>query len=161
MWRALAQLLSWGPITRWLLRRAARTPYLHILSADGYDTYMFRWWLLNPYPDSGGPSWHPWLPFSVRMHRIMRRDYDRHLHDHPWDARTIILDGFYVERREDGCEVVRAPGDTATLRFGEFHRIDHVSPGGVLTLFITWRYQGTWGFLVDGRKVPHRDYLSP
>ena len=76
-------------------------------------------------------------------------------------SRTIILDGFYVERREDGCEVVRAPGDTATLRFGEFHRIDHVSPGGVLTLFITWRYQGTWGFLVDGRKVPHRDYLSP
>ena len=157
IWRPLAWLLSRWWVASWLLRRAVRTPYQHIHSADGLTTYMYRWWLLNPYPEPGARSW---LPFSVRLHRIMRRDHDRHLHDHPWNARTIILDGFYIERREDGREVVRTRGDTATLLFGEFHRIDHVSPGGVLTLFITWRYQGTWGFLVDGRKVPHREYLS-
>jgi hypothetical protein len=30
----------------------------------------------------------------------------------------------------------------------------------VWTLFITWRYQGTWGFDVDGSKVPWREYLG-
>ena len=159
-WRALAWLLSRPLVAGWLLRRAVRTPYSHIRSEDGRDVYMYRWWLFNPYPASGEPPRWAWPSFSVRVHRIMRRDCDRHLHDHPWNARTIILDGYYVEVREGGAAVVRGKGDTAALKFGEFHRIDHVSPGGVLTLFITWRYQGTWGFLVDGRKVPHREYLA-
>ena len=55
---------------------------------------------------------------------------------------------------------MRQASDTATLRFGEFHRVLSVSSGGVYTLFITGRYRGTWGFKVKGRKVPHRQYLG-
>lgn len=52
-----------------------------------------------------------------------------------------------------------AEGDTSTLRFGEFHHIREVSPGGVWTLFITGRKRGSWGFrLPDGTKVNYRDY---
>ena len=29
---------------------------------------------------------------------------------------------------------------------------------GALTLFITGRYRGPWGFWVDGAKVPWREY---
>ena len=145
-----------------LIRRAQRTPYTNITSADGGDVYMGRWWLFNPYgKDAAGdpvpPRWS-WLP-SIRVHHIMRPDADRDLHDHPWNARTVILRGWYIEERQDGTYVRRA-GDTAALRFEQFHRIAEVSPGGVWTLFITWRYRGPWGFLVDGVKVPWRDYLA-
>lgn len=42
--------------------------------------------------------------------------------------------------------------------FGEYHRIDTISEGGVWTLFLTWRFQGDWGYLVDGHKVAHGAY---
>lgn len=159
-WRIVARIASRPAITAWLIRRAQRTPYTHIMSPDGLDCYMGRWWLFNPYPASGAAKrrgWG-WLP-SVRIHHIRRPDQDRHHHDHPWNARTIILKGWYGEERGDRI-LLRMPGKTATLKFGEFHRISTVSAGGIWTLFITWKYRGTWGFQVDGQKVPWRQYLG-
>jgi hypothetical protein len=173
-WEAVAELLYCRQqLVDRLLTRAMRTPYLHITSADGTDVYMYRYWLFNPYDNETRACKYPWLP-SIRIHRIMRPDNDRHCHDHPWDARTIILRGWYEEERliDDDflqyfnharyCTVTmfRHSGDTASLKFGEYHRIKSISPGGVLTLFITWKYQGTWGFLVDGKKVPHYEYRA-
>lgn len=183
----IARALARPAVTGWLIRRAMRTPYTHITSADGSQVYMRRYWLFNPYPaDSSGNR--PWwkFPISIRLHQIMREDDDRDLHDHPWNARTFILRGGYTEaRREEAphyprysvaefeamrgirpgrpapvvTEYIRGPGDTAALRFGEYHRITEVSLGGVWTLFVTGRYRGTWGFLVNGKKVPWREYL--
>ena len=118
----------------------------------------------------------------------MREDVDRDLHDHPWNARTIILRGWYTEQRQtsnqwkrnalagmvskpdpkwvdwimcEACEWMRRDqGDTAQLLHGEYHRIDQVSPGGVITLFITSKWRGDWGFLVNGVKVPWRTYTG-
>lgn len=161
-WRPLAWLLSREPIARVLLGRAKRTPYTHIHGKDG-SVYMMRWWLFNPYewPAGSGTKarWRKWLP-SARVHWIRRPDDDRALHDHPWNARTIILRGGYVETKQNGEVVRRRAGDTARLLFGEYHRIDYVPEDGALTLFITWRYRGTWGFLVNGQKVPWREYLG-
>lgn len=181
----IARVLARPAVTDWLIRRAMRTPYTHITSADGSRVYMRRYWLFNPYPaDSSGKR--PWwqFPISIRLHQIMREDDDHDLHDHPWNARTFILRGGYVENRPSSKEVMatfraakphmsaewanvtqllqvtkREAGDTAALRFGEYHRITEVSEGGVWTLFITGRYRGTWGFLVNGKKVPWREYL--
>ncbi len=162
----------WSLIVRLVLRyrdavikRAMRTPYSHITGPDG-SVYMRRFWLFNPYGRGPNgetlPARWGWLP-SVRVHHIMRPDSDRHLHDHPWNARTIVLAGSYVEERP--CPFARhllqrREGYTGRLLFGEFHRIDRVSDGGVWTLFFTWRYRGTWGFLVDGNKIPWREYLD-
>lgn len=168
----LSKLLARPAVADWLIRRAQRTPYFHLVGADG-TVYMERYWLFNPYPpknDGAGRRWGDWLP-SVRLHKIMREDLDPHMHDHPWNARTFILRGWYEELRREVIEGerldhvidvlrVRRPSDTARLRFGEYHRITEVSPGGVWTLFITWRKRGTWGFLVNGRKVPWREYLG-
>lgn len=180
IWRAIARIVSRPAVAAWLIQRAQRTPYTHIMSADGQDCYMGRWWLFNPYP---GPSsytrkgWRDWVP-SVRIHHIMREDRDRHLHDHPWNARTIVLRGWYEEERPTRSNTGQVPDDlvkvgsqlrdvfkrrqgyTGRLLFGEYHRISEVSDGGVFTLFITWRERGTWGFDVDGRKVPWREYLG-
>jgi hypothetical protein len=188
IWRLIAKLLARPAIADWLIARAQRTPYLHIMSADGTEMYMGRWWLFNPYSRTTHKPALWWCPWSFRIHHIMRPDEDRDLHDHPWNARTIILRGWYAEQRpasdewkesfksclipnpdpkfvnwitHDACEwIKRDQGDTAQLLHGEYHRIDQVSPGGVITLFITSKWRGDWGFLVNGVKVPWRTYTG-
>jgi hypothetical protein len=187
-WRIVAKLLARPATANWLVSRAMRTPYLHIMSADGQTRYMGRWWLFNPYSRETHKPARWWCPWSFRIHHIMRHDEDRDLHDHPWDARTIILGGWYVEQRQAGdewkksvmsglvpdpdpkfvnwikqeaCEYIRRDaGDTARLMHGEYHRIHQISPGGVYTLFITSKWRGDWGFLVNGVKVPWRKYTG-
>ncbi|MEE4882399.1 hypothetical protein V2K29_01970 [Pseudomonas alliivorans] len=186
-WRLLAKLLACPAIAAWLITRAQRTPYLHIRSADGREVYMGRWWLFNPYDRETHLGRIRWCPWSIRVHHIMRPDADRDLHDHPWNARTVILRGWYREQRLLAADdplltaaliktaemrqtldgpfqateyIDRRPGDTARLNHGEYHRIDEVSPGGVYTLFITSRWKGDWGFLVNGVKVHWRKYVG-
>lgn len=165
IWHLIAWAITRNPrMVDWLIRRAQRTPYTHITSADGKSVYMARWWLFNPYGRGAdghqAPARWPWLP-SVRIHHIRRADQDRDLHDHPWNARTIILRGWYLEQL-DGLSLMklRQPGHTGRLLFGQYHRIADVSQDGVYTLFITGRYRGTWGFKVNGKKVPYREYLG-
>ncbi len=177
LWRLLAKLLARPAIAAWLITRAQNTPYLHIQSADGQEVYMGRWWLFNPYDRETHIGRIRWCPWSIRVHHIMRPDADRDLHDHPWNARTVILHGWYTEERleqhkladflKDDADIRWVPGDetrmlvsrhrkdgdTARLNHGEYHRINEVSPGGVLTLFITSRRKCDWGFLVCGVKV--------
>lgn len=165
LWRAIAYLVSRPRVVDWLIRRAMRTPYSHIVAPDGSaEVYMERYWLFNPYPrDELERLQRGWLGSflpSVRLHHIMRADSDRNAHDHPWDARTIILRGFYFEKRQDEPLRVMAQGDTDRILFGEYHKITAVCYEGPWTLFITWKYRGTWGFLVDGVKVPWRTYLG-
>lgn len=166
LWAGVAKMLARPGIAAQLIGHSQHTPYIHL------EGYMERHWLLNPYPTweekqamkaAGVEEPVRELP-SARIHHILREDHDRHFHDHPWQARMVILNGWYDEERllPDGSvkSFRRVPGDTAELNFGEFHRITKVSEGGVWTLFITKQYQGTWGFLVDGRKVPYRQYLG-
>lgn len=178
LWQIIAHIITRPRVTAWLIARAQRTPYTHITSADGSSIYMGRWWLFNPYGRSADGEQTParlsWLP-SIRIHHIKRPDQDRDLHDHPWNARTIVLRGWYEEEREQECQFlgtknhswrglggtwVHGAGYTGRLLFGQYHRISDVSEGGVWTLFITWKKRGTWGFLVDGKKVPWRTYLG-
>ena len=181
LWELVAWVASRPRVANWLIERSKRTPYSDITSRDGSDVYMGRWWLFNPYGkgphgEATPPRWE-WLP-SIRVHHIMRADDDVHLHDHPWNARTIVLRGGYVEERpfssvgpNHGLRQFagelwprsihkRHTGYTGPVKYESYHRISHVTPGGVFTLWFTWRYRGTWGFLVDGRKVPWREYLK-
>lgn len=188
LWRLVASILTRPAVTARLVAYAHKHPYSHIGSADGADVYMYRHWVFNPYgKDATGeptPARWSWLP-SVRLHRIMRPDADQHLHSHPWNARTIILEGWYKEQRPaEGNELDllygraianewdhsylgglrldyrRLHGYTGRLLYGQYHRITQVSDDGVLTLFFTWRKRGSGGFMVDGVKVPWREYLG-
>ncbi|MCD6006859.1 hypothetical protein [Halomonas sp. IOP_31] len=160
IWKILARLLAWPPIAQRLIARSQRTPYFAIVKDD--LVYMDRWWLFNPYNYETRQPKHHWCPISIRVHHIQQPDDDRHLHDHPWNARTIILKGYYFEEtpKQFKTLVKRGAGDTARIGFGQFHRIHTVSPGGVYTLFISGKHRGAWGFLVDGAKVPWRKYLG-
>ena len=186
LWRLVALIVSRPWVRARIISRAARTPYSHIRGADG-SLYMARYWLFNPYSKDAQnrivPARISWLP-SIRVHHIRRPDTDRDLHDHPWNARTIVLGGWYEEERplevarfrvaglgrsvhlrtyeenQTRLVYVRRQGYTGRLLFEEYHRISEVSPGGVFTLFFTWPEKGDWGFSVDGVKVPHEEYLA-
>jgi hypothetical protein len=150
-WRALAWAVSRPAIADWLIRRSQATPYFHL------NSYMERWWLFNPTVEDD-PRRFEWLP-SIRIHHILRGDKGRHRHNHPWDARTIILKGWYYEDRDDGDMLhVRARGYTGALEAGSFHHIAAVSPGGVWTLFFHWKWQHTWGFDTEQGFVPWKEY---
>lgn len=167
LWKLIAWIVSHAPVAEWIIRRSQRTPYYPITSRDGTELYMDRWWLFNPYRKGPNnetlPARWGWLP-SIRVHHILRADDDEHLHDHPWDARTMVMCGWYIEERpfsvfaRVGFKRTRAY--TGPVKFNQFHRIAEVSPGGVYTLWFTWKYQGTWGFDVDGKKVPYKTYLA-
>ncbi|SFD07419.1 hypothetical protein SAMN05216577_11616 [Pseudomonas citronellolis] len=172
LWNLLARQLARPRVAEALIHYAKRTPYMHLPSNEN-PSYMERYWVFNPYDrETNVPRWASLIPWSFRVHHIKREDTDRHMHDHPWDARTIILKGWYVEKRlvddADWCERfgrdhtlhIRRRGDTAPLRFGEYHSITEVSEGGVYTLFISGRWRGVWGFLVNGVKVPWKKYLG-
>lgn len=155
----LNRLREW--VIDWLIERALPTPYYHIYS--GGTLYMQRWWLVRP---------RRWLPFSVRIHRIVRSDADRHLHDHPFDFATLILRGGYYEelpldqrqhpvRDEREHEFLwRGAGDVVVHRSTDRHRI-HIPPGGeAWTLFFMGRRQQSWGFYTAAGKVYWREYLN-
>lgn len=103
------------------------------------------------------------LGYAVRVHEILRSDDGRDPHDHPWPYLTIILRGGYWETRYNaaGEKISRrwhGPGSIMYRPAGSWHRLD--VPNGMVTttLFITGRYVDTWGFNVNGKKVPHCDY---
>lgn len=161
-WRIIAYIVSRPMIANWLIKQSQKTIYYPIRTADN-RLYMDRWWLFNPYgKDPMGnqvPGRWPWLP-NIRVHHISLPDNDRHEHDHPWDARTIILKGYYIEERKTSGQPTRifVAGDTQAIEFEQYHRITHLSPGGAYTLFITYGFQGDWGYNVDGKKVFYKDY---
>lgn len=192
-WPRLARFLARPRVADWLIRRSLRTPYSHLVCnrdgtnrvvAHGYQLqpgesfYMRRFWLFNPYSrEDNIPTlritlklgrWQKVLafPISIRVHHIMREDGDRDLHSHPWNARSVILKGHYIEERESSVRptgkqlYLRRPGATLPLRCEDYHRICEVGPAGTWTLFISGPWRQVWCFKVDGNHIPWRDYLQ-
>ena len=165
LWNIAGRIMSLPPVASWLILKSKRTPYAPITARKGDALYMDRWWLFNPYgktPEGRtAPARWQWLP-SVRVHHICLPDDDQHEHDHPWQARTIILQGWYVEERNTHAQPTRVmrAGQSAPIDAGSFHRIVRVSDGGVFTLFFTWKYVEDWGFNVEGNKINWRTYLG-
>lgn len=158
LWKILAWYLVRHPlVTGRLLLQAMKTPYYHL------DGYMQRWWLIEPL--WGVPASEQGPISGSRFHEILRADKERHPHNHPWEFRSIILQGWYVEEimRPDGSvyTVKRKAGRSHRCEHGTYHRIIEVSDGGVLTLVILGRKQpNSWGFWVNGVHVNWRDYLG-
>ena len=103
------------------------------------------------------------LGFAVRVHEILSSDQGRDPHDHPWPYVAIILRGGYWETRYNAAgeklsEEWHGPGSVLYRPAGSWHRLDLGRSRPVFTLFITGNYVGTWGFNVNGTKVPHYEY---
>lgn len=152
----------WSWLSSLVIRRAQRRVYTggHLYHADG-SLYMGRWSLFES-------SW-----LQVRVHHLATPDLDRHLHDHPWNFVSVVLEGGYAESRpvavdpcfngdagaEDCWLTLRTAGSLASRRATDRHRITNVLPG-TYTLFFTGPKLQWWGFFTPQGKVWWRDYPS-
>lgn len=142
----------------WLRKLVTGVPHMVIGAAD--DPYLLRWYMI------------PRNPFvNVYLHKFLRSDDDRALHDHPWWFVSLILRGAYAEVTEEG-ERERGPMSIAfrpaTLRhrvrlFEQFRVVSRdngvvrtvLEPVPCWTLIVTGRRSRTWGFWCKYRRDEH------
>lgn len=116
--------------------------------------YIHRWWVIprNRF-------------FNVYLHRIMRDDDDRALHDHPWWNVSIILKGAYREIRQGGYRKIHRRGSIVFRRATCAHRLElPVENGGITycwSLFITGRRVREWGFHCPQGWRVWREFVDP
>lgn len=127
----------------------------------------------NPYLQ----RWHvvPRNPgMNLYLHRFLRDDDDRALHDHPWPSRTLVLAGGYTEvmpfdPKHPASDAVwremRRPGDTVIRGATDAHRVVlHRDAAGVvipaITLFQTGPVEREWGFHCPQGWVHWQDFTD-
>ena len=93
--------------------------------------------------------------FSIKLHRIYRRDQQRDLHDHPWDFLSIVLWGSYVEDTPTGLKKRRWWN---RKRAADRHSIREVSRRPVWTLVVTGPKRREWGFWTSTGWIPWHRY---
>lgn len=142
---------------------------------ENIDPYLLRWFIIkNRF-------------FNIYLHKFMRSDIDRALHDHPWSWNvSIILRGSYIEHMPFDLKTFGKNGDMRTIkklrrswrpifRIGttphrvELHKITHRIPHRQLcfvyeqpvwTLFITGPDIREWGFYCPKGWRWQKDFLS-
>lgn len=113
----------------------------------GSNPYMLRWYIIprNRF-------------FNIYLHKILRDDDDRALHDHPWRSLSIILAGSYREVRENSDREYRSW--SIIYRGAEYaHRLIVVD-GPVWTLFFTGRKVRNWGFHCPRGWMPWQQFVD-
>lgn len=135
-----------------------------------HNPYLLRWWLIprNRF-------------FNIYLHKFMRDDDDRALHDHPWYSCSVILKGGYIEivplgkagENNGTIGLVRKPGRIVFRRATQAHRVrlfrkpmwytsgnmEQVIPAW--SLFITGPRIREWGFWCEGVRWIHwRDFVG-
>lgn len=148
-----------GRMFRLLERIARRLPWKHVGIDEGSGPHFVRYTVLD-------------TPFgSVYLHRFIRSDRDRCLHDHPWPFAAAVLAGRYVEQLPAGNGddevfasfkfVGRPAGSVRFYRASHAHRISSVA-AGTWSLVVVGRKSRAWGFWTPRGWVawePDRDAI--
>lgn len=131
-------------------------------------TYMERWWVIPRVPKR----------INIYLHRILRSDDDRALHDHPGWSISIVLAGGYFEVMP--VDPAKPLGDTITywrppgfMRFRKAqasHRLVLPAIGGEVTgpsnlqeswsLFIMGPAKRVWGFWCPSGWRPWQEFTG-
>ncbi len=163
---------EYGP---WFKREALealhRGWYQTINARTERDLYLLRFWLTKP---EGGDDGKFESGDSLLLHYFARADDDAALHDHPWEFRTLILSGGYVEHLPptswsdlciDGpewdqrCEL-RMTGDMIVRKSLDLHCVGRIAPN-TWTMVRTGPRERDWGFHPPGKPwVNWREYLG-
>lgn len=122
-----------------------------LIIGDPANPYLLRWHLI---PKN--------RLLNIYLHKFLRSDDDRALHDHPWASCSVILKGGYAEYVPTGLTPerigakIRMPGHIVLRRASQAHRIKLFIKGWwadagrgeipAWTLFITGPKIREWGF---------------
>jgi len=172
-----------GPLhTRQAVGCIAEGHYQIITGRRDDEPYLLRLWVTAPLP---GPDGKFDSGSSELLHWFPRGDDDEALHDHPWDFRTEILDGGYVEHlppmhyQHDSLEgpgpafdqftISRFPGTIISHAAEDLHCVGRLlAPittgglgGGCWTRVRTGERRREWGFHPPGQPwQPWRQFLG-
>jgi len=173
------QLLS----TILIAKIAGRRPPDFVVGAhDPAGAYLLRWYL-TPWrgwyrhvDEAHRTRWQRfavWLSMrlpNVYLHKFLRSDDDRALHDHPWAWASLLLRGSYVEHTISSGGIhkraLRAPGSLKLRGPRAAHRVELVSATEAAaspcwTLFATTPILREWGFHCPLRGWVHwRDFTA-
>lgn len=123
-----------------------RPPDFVIGPAD--DVYLERWFVIPR---------NRW--FNVYLHRFLRSDDDRALHDHPWVNLSILLRGSYIEVSPTARRM-RRPLRPVARGPRSLHRVELINGARVWTLFITGPKVRTWGFQCPKGWIPWTEFAE-
>lgn len=109
--------------------------------------------------------------FNIYVHRILRPDDDRALHDHPWPWASYLFTGAYVEwtnRPVNKTSVFYGRLWRTVYRAGSFrvrgpwfaHRLDPLE-GEVWTVFLTGPKIRAWGFWCPKGWLHWKRFTAP
>lgn len=115
-----------------------------IKSKDG-KLHFRRWQILKT----------PW--FSIWLHGIYAADEDKHLHNHPWDFKSMVLKGSYIEETQHGF-ITQKPLKFNSRNGNSFHKIHKLLTPVVYTIFFVTKQKRQWGYLVDGDFIDNETY---
>ena len=115
--------------------------------------YMLRWYMI-PRKRS----------FNIYVHKFLRSDDERALHDHrSWNL-SILLRGEYTEHtiKQGGVHISRVlrAGDWKARFGGTAHRIE-LHKGICWTLFIVGPHYRDWGFHCPNGWIPWQKFTDP
>ncbi|MCA9361784.1 hypothetical protein KC906_00265 [Candidatus Kaiserbacteria bacterium] len=146
--------------------------FRYVIKNDEGEPYLVRYRL-----------WQSKHGVNVYLHHILRSDYDRALHDHPFDFVTILLWGSYIEWQPHWCKMFfDSPVERQTEPAGnrsfvqvrthrgwlsvirhkatDPHRLE-LRNGKVWSLFLRGPKVREWGFYLNNEKwVPHTEYAA-
>ena len=112
------------------------------------EPYMYRWRLIRT----------PW--FGLYLHKVVRDDSDRDLHDHPFDFISLVLSGGYLEEFADGTTLHRRPWTVVRRQAERLHRVMLTeSRRPAWTLVWLGSHRREWGFNTVRGWVPWRRYI--
>jgi hypothetical protein len=137
-----------GYLTKFL-SRFYRSPDVVIGSKE--DPYLLRWYVIprNRF-------------FNIYLHKFLRDDDDRALHDHPWANCSFILSGGYWEHQPGGLVRKRTPFRFYFRRATQAHRIELFYEDMLLaTGEITGVSQACWSLFITGPKVREWGFHCP
>lgn len=141
---------------QWLKTLISGKPHFIIGGAD--DPYLLRWYLIPRNP-----------VFNVYLHKFLRDDDDRALHDHPWWFVSLVLRRGYFEMVTPTAYGIdrqcRTAGNIAFRRATHRHRVvlfryPNGQPKPCWTLVCTGRKKRTWGFYCPKGFVPWFDFAA-
>lgn len=127
--------------------------------------YMLRWWVIprNNY-------------FNVYLHKFLRSDEDRALHDHPWWNMSLILKGEYIEHVPENDTAWRLEHNRSTLklhrkrfrpvfrRANAIHRIELMRQYETVDDWINNRTSGlksVWSLFITGPVIREWGFWCP
>ena len=157
----LPRLATW--LYTQLLNRVAirRSPDYIVGADDPAGAYLHRWYLI---PRN--------RVFNIYLHKFLRDDDDRALHDHPWPSCSFILEGGYIEHTiADGgihSRQYMPPGTLRLMRPKHAHRVEliawevlYVPTEHGIPLRTRSRVEFAWTLFITGPRIRRWGFHCP